>query len=137
MRNIILLLLSMVLAVSFGCTSMRHELAADEDPNGEWVPLKETAARGQENINKIELGMTKQQILKIMGTKKHYHARSFRGTTIIPHPFKREVFEYKNKTHEVLYYYTVYARGDAALTPIVLVGNKVAGWGWTYLNKLK
>jgi len=137
MGYIIKLLLLLVLASLFGCTAMQHELAAENDPNGEWVPLKETAARGQQNINKVELGMTKVQVQNIMGTKSHYYARSHRGTTIITHPSKREMFVHNSTTHEVLYYYTKYARGDAALTPIILVNDKVIGWGWVYLNKLK
>ncbi|GMR20961.1 MAG: hypothetical protein BMS9Abin36_1559 [Gammaproteobacteria bacterium] len=132
------IIFSIAVVVSLiGCTAMGHRQAASDDPNGVWVPIKETAARGQQNINRIDLGMTKTQVQNIMGTTNHYYATAHRKPTIITHPSKREMFESNSRTFEVLYYYTRYAKRDAALTPVVLQEGKVVGWGWNYFNKIK
>ena len=115
-------------------TGCSHRMAAADDPNGEWVPIHETAAQGQVHLNSIEVGMTRDQVLKIMGTKTHYGKRPHRAPTIIPHPSRREVVKEGEKEYEILYYYTKYAKGDKSLTPIILTNGSVSGWGWNYLN---
>lgn len=137
MNHVTKTLMVIMVTSLIGCTAIGHRNTASKDPNGEWVPIKETAARGQQNLNKIELGMFKSQVQNIMGTKNHYYAGVHRRPTIITHPSKREMLESNSKMYEVLYYYTRYAKRDAALTPIVLNEGKVVGWGWSYLNKIK
>lgn len=111
-----------------------HRIAASKDPNGEWVPIYETAARAQTNINRLQLGMTKDEVVAVMGTKTHYGKQPHRQPTVTPHPYKREVAVQNGKHYEILYYYTKHIRGDAALTPVILIEGKVIGWGRTSLR---
>ena len=111
-----------------------HRIAAGKNPNGEWVPIYETAARAQTNINRLQLGMTKDEVVEIMGTKTHYGKQPHRQPTVTPHPYKREVATQNGKGYEILYYYTKHTRGDAALTPVILSEGKVIGWGPTSLR---
>jgi hypothetical protein len=84
------------------------------------------------NLMKLDLGMTKEQVLKAMGDKSFGE---------VSNPFKREVIPGKGgETYDVLYYYTEYidyAAGkdwESGVTPIVLKEGKVVGWGWKYLD---
>lgn len=134
-RFVVIILVFVAALFLSGCGS--HRRAAMDDPNGEWVPIHQTAAMGQTNINKIQLGMARDEVVEIMGTKTHYGKRPHRAPTIIPHPYKREIVTHKNKKYEVIYYYTKYAKRDAALTPVVIHKGKVSGWGWGFLRSLR
>ena len=137
MDKIKFIIVALVAILVIGCTAMGHKTAAKNDPNGEWVSRKETATRGQQNINKLDLGMSKEQVQEIMTTKNHYHAGAHRRPTIISHPYKRELMEVESKHYEILYYYTKYAKRDAALTPVIFLDGKVIGIGWHSFRKLQ
>lgn len=67
------------------------------------------------NFNKIEIGMTKDQVISIMGQ-----------------PYLREAYpSTEGGSIQVLYYQTEFD----ALTPVVLKESKVEGWGGEYLDK--
>lgn len=119
-----------------GCPhTWSHRSTASNDPNGEWVPIAETAAVASRNINKLDRGMSKAEVYSLMGTKTHYDKRGYRQPTTIPHPKKREIIENGGNTYEILYYYSAYKKGNASLTPVILFEDKVIGWGWNYYNR--
>ncbi len=105
----------------------------------------------RENLNKLSLGMTKQDALKIMGqeTKRGYCYNAFMNVLTygiasgcneqINNPYRSEILKGKDKVFEVLYYYTDMKKGyggitDDDLTPLVFDDGKLIGWGWSFLQ---
>ena len=66
----------------------------------------------RENLMKLSVGMTKQEALEIMGTKKitTYEPSALYLAPLtaqaINNPYRSEILQGKDKTFEVLYYYT-------------------------------
>jgi len=97
------------------------------------------AVRGanRESLNRLRMEMTREEVLALMGTET---VRAREGWQIT-NPYRTETLVAKSgETFEVLYYYTDVKRRDDAitddeLTPIVLQGGKVVGWGWTFLDQ--
>ena len=94
-------------------------------------------ADNRQNLIKLSMGMSKAEVLNTMGTKTIWAE----GTTI-NNPYRSETLQGKDKTLEVLYYYTDIKRADGAitddeLTPIVFDNGKVIGWGWSFLEDNK
>lgn len=104
--------------------------------------LSELRARNRENLTRLSVGMTKDEVLKIMGTKttKAYQGWDGGFVDVINNPYRSEILQGENKTLEVLYYYTDKKKADGAitddeLTPLVFEDNKLIGWGWGFLEK--
>lgn len=90
-------------------------------------------AANRERLNSLSQGMTKEHVLKVMGTG----TQKIRGGERITNPYRSEAYNAGGFSWEVLFYYTDIKRADDAitddeLTPIVLKDGKVDGWGWTY-----
>jgi hypothetical protein len=86
------------------------------------------------NLNKLELGMSKQQVFATMGEKT---ATAIDGK--VCNPYRRELLRSANGSNfEVLYYYTEYyiagSSMDSVLTPVVLKDGRVVGFGWDALE---
>ena len=102
-------------------------------------------AENSQNILKISIGMTKAEVMKIMGEKT---ARvSFgKNEVAVTNPYKRELIQTTEGMCEVLYYYTHQNQGDwpfkrfkiidSELTPVVLQDGKVTGWGSEFLARI-
>ena len=102
-------------------------------------------AENSQNILKISIGMTKAEVMKIMGEKT---ARvSFgKNEVAVTNPYKRELIQTAKGMCEVLYYYTHQNQGDwpfkrfkiidSELTPVVLQDGKVTGWGSEFLARI-
>ena len=90
----------------------------------------------RENLLKLSIGLTKQKVLNVMGTKSFETYTDGR----INNPYRSEILSSKEgKTFEVLYYYTDIKRTDDAitddeLTPLVFDNGKLIGWGWSFLQ---
>jgi len=87
------------------------------------------------NLLKLSIGMTKQEVLSIMGDK---YAED--GIITANNPYRSETLQGKDKTFEVLYYYTDIKKADSAitddeLTPLVFEESKLVGWGWGFLQE--
>jgi len=103
-------------------------------------------ARNRSNLNKLQLGMSRTEVVEIMGQKTDTlvsHNSEDGGSALRPvktyinNPYRTSSFEKEDKQLEVLYYYTEVkdldgAISDDELVPIVLVDNKLVGWGWDY-----
>lgn len=120
--------LAIVLAVLVGC------VPTFDDPNAVVVPPEQTMALARANLSKLQVGMSRAQVMQIMGTNTHYYRRLHRRETIIPHPYKTATATKDGKNYEILYYLTDHKKGDDALTPVVLEQDHVIGWGWTFLG---
>jgi len=114
MRKILILLLCLGL---FGC-----------------MTLAQFRLENRQNLLKLSIGMTKQEVLDIMGDKT---ARD--GIITANNPYRSEILQGKDKTFEVFYYYTNIKSLDSAITddeliPLVFDKGELIGWGWSYLE---
>jgi hypothetical protein len=87
------------------------------------------------NLNKISIGMTKSDVLNIMGTTT---IRSEDGT-MINSPFRSETTTQNGLNYEIHFFYTDTKKMDGSitddeLTPVVYLDGKVVGYGWSYLK---
>ncbi len=95
------------------------------------------------NISKLTLGMTKAQVLELMGDKSA-RASFGKNAVTVTNPFRSEVRQVDGQTYEILYYYTHQDQRDwptkrfkileRELTPIVLKDDKVIGWGAEFIS---
>jgi len=84
--------------------------------SGCYTPLK-IRAKNTANLNKLSAGMTKQEVLQIMGTDSCVAVdRTGKIVAVINNPYKTELLREKGKTFEVLYYYTDLKKLDGAIT---------------------
>ncbi|MGB0433790.1 MAG: DUF3192 domain-containing protein [bacterium] len=82
--------------------------------------------RNRNNLNRLTLDMSRQQVL-----------------TVMKRPYRSETLSLSNgKRLELLYYHTDLKTPDGAvtddeLTPVVLIEDKVIGWGWILVQRFK
>ena len=82
--------------------------------------------RNRNNLSRLTLDMSRQQVLKVM-----------------KRPYRSETLSLSNgKRLELLYYHTDLKTPDGAvtddgLTPVVLIEDKVIGWGWILVRRFK
>ena len=97
--------------------------------------LQQIQSTNRSNLNKISLGMTKVQVLEIMGTTT---ITSVDGT-MINSPFRSETTAQNGLNYEITFFYTDTKKADGSitddeLTPVVYFEGKVVGYGWSYLK---
>ncbi len=98
--------------------------------------LEMIQSTNRSNLNKISLGMTKSEVLNIMGTKT---ISSFEGS-IINSPYRSETTTHNGINYEIHFFYTDTKKSDNSitddeLTPVVYLNGKVVGYGWSYLKE--
>lgn len=90
--------------------------------------------RNRQSLMQLEIGMTKTEVNSIMGTK---------GVNTVyqktNNPYRSEILRGKDKNFEVWYYVTDKKKADNAitddeLTPLIFDGNKLIGWGQSFLQ---
>ena len=86
------------------------------------------------NIHRLAIGMNKQEVLDVMGSKY-----AEKGTLRVSNPYYSESLWGKHKELDVYYYYTGSEKADAIisndeLTPLVFDEGKLTGWGWDFLR---
>ena len=106
--------------------------------------LEKTRTQNRQNILKLSVGMTKPQVIEIMGTKT---AGGKFGETRVNNPYKSEIIQGKLKLYGILYYYTdldsaIYTANpsfitDKDLTPLVFQDGRLIGWGKDFLKTIK
>ncbi len=91
----------------------------------------------QNNIRKISPGLTKNEVVEIMGSRQ-----AKVKSTYVSNPYKRDFFSLDNDEYEILYYltrryppYTAVKVSQA--TPIVIKNGKVIGLGVEALKMVK
>ena len=99
----------------------------------------------RQNLNRLSLGMSKNEVHQVMGNEPIKANIEAAGVVIygiqrINNPYRSETLKGKDgKNYAVLFYYTDVKNKDNAitddeLTPIVLLDGKLVGWGWSFLN---
>jgi hypothetical protein len=107
--------------------------------------ISEVTLPNRENLLKLNMGMTKQEVLNIMGTKpmEAYYKPGTYGKTVgvaINNPYRSEILRGRDeKMVEVLYYVTDDRNADGVIndnetTPMVFENGRLAGWGWNFLE---
>ena len=95
----------------------------------------------RKKLLKLSVGLTKEQAVTVMGYKK---GGGRFGEPRVNSPYKSQILQTKEKTYEVLYYYTdiesrVYIANPSTiseneLTPLVFENDVLAGWGKDFLK---
>jgi hypothetical protein len=106
--------------------------------------LDRVRTANRRNLLKLSVGMTKEQAIATMG---HKSGGGRFGEPTVNSPYKSEILPGKDKTFEVLYYYTdiesnVYTANPATipaneLTPLIFDNGKLIGWGADFLENIK
>jgi Protein of unknown function (DUF3192) len=97
------------------------------------------ASINRSRLSQLSKGMTKAQVMKIMGTDT-LRSREPQG---IANPWRTESFQDRSgRLFEIIYYYTAVRIRDGVvsedeLTPIVLMNGKLIGWGNTFFSRVK
>lgn len=105
----------------------------------------QVTAPNRANLMKLSIGMSKEQVLNVMGTKPRDicpFVGPFTGIALrhtVNNPYRSEILQGKDKTFEVIYYATddkndTLAITDDELTPLVFDNGKLIGWGWSFLE---
>lgn len=98
--------------------------------------LSQVRFENKRKLSNIRLGMSEQEVLKIMGTKPiKAYSRGGEEIGIINNPYKSEIIEREEHKLKVLYYYTQIRHSDGVigldeLTPLVIEDEKLIGVGW-------
>jgi hypothetical protein len=113
--------------------------------------LHKAIAPNRENLKKINIGMSKDEVLQIMGTKPFVSGGFVqlvrRGdkrqkTIVINNPYRSETLSVKDKGLQVVYYVTDIKYDDSVitddeLTPFIFEEGKLIGWGQSFLQNFK
>lgn len=110
------------------------------------APLGQLGNENRNNLTKLAVGMSKQEVMGIMGEKTVEGKPTPLNISLvaafisITNPYKIETLQGKEKTFAVLYYYTAaalkdYNIGHDELTPMVFDNDKLVGWGWGFLEQ--
>jgi hypothetical protein len=110
-----------------------------------WELTEQVRIQNREKLTHLSVGMTKSEVLQIMGTKtielKTFDAVYMRNEVQrINNPYRVEAIQNENgETYEVLFYYTDRKKADGVVTddelmPLVIKDDKLIGWGWTFVN---
>lgn len=122
------ILLFLIVSIMLGCTKYMS------------AQIQEVRTRNRQNLINLKLGISKDEVLDIMGRYTDtLKSDRFADTEhyIINNPYKSSSFSVKDEGIEVLYYYTELKSNDGAvtddeLTPLVLIDDKLTGWGWDF-----
>lgn len=102
--------------------------SSSSDDGTEMVSYKTLLSRNLSNLNKLSVGMTKPQVMHIMGS---FVART--SDSLVPNPYRTEPFFVGKTQYEALYYMTRKYPPFASIrlsqaTPVVLKEGHVIGW---------
>ena len=119
------------------CTGLVSVWNASPAESVETVRYRTLLSRNLVNLNKLRVGMTREQVFKTMGT---FQSRT--RDSVIPNPYKTERFIVGKTQYEALYYltdkYPPFTRIKLSqATPVVLKEGLVIGWGWEALRRAK
>lgn len=105
--------------------------------------IQEATSPNRTNILKVSIGMTKSEVINIMGSAPTtaWGSDNFgiRQSLTINNPYRSEILQGKEKVFEVIYYVTDVKKDDNAitddeLTPLIFDNGKLIGWGWGFLE---
>ena len=106
-----------ILLLGIGCQNFWYDLALDT----------------RRRIFKLSPGMSKQEVILIMGTDT--------PSLDVSKPHRSSMFNKNGDTIEIFFYYTEYIigkSGDEEFTPLVFINGKLDSWGWeSWIEKAK
>jgi hypothetical protein len=128
LRGVLILL---VAGTTVSCAGLSN------DDGTEMVSYKTLLSRNLANLNKLSVGMTKPQVMQIMG---NFAAKT--GDSLVPNPYKTEPFIVGKTQYEALYYMTRKYPPFTSIklsqaTPVVLREGQVIGWSVDALQSAK
>ena len=134
------LMLSLFCVFCFGCTVSYEQREVIEDPAPQIKRLVSTY--------QLRYGLTRAEVLALLGEQVTigYEMPDTREKRYMPvmikNPRRVENYHSGSRTYSIEYYFTGIDQiddeiTDNELTPIVFEGNKLVGWGWIFLNKIK
>jgi len=106
------------------------------------MTLSQATARTREKLLKTVVGMSKEKVVNIVGTKPKEvidpKASNDQIFATISNPYRSETIQGNGKNLEVVFYVTDDKDGNSVisneeLTPLVFEEGKMIGWGWSYL----
>lgn len=118
-----------------GCASKQ---AADQALDGpEEVSYRTLISRNVVNLNKLSLGMTKDEAMDTMG---RFVAPT--RNSVVPNPYRTEPFSTDGKQYEALYYMTRKYPPFTSIklsqaTPVVIEDGRVIGWSLSVLEEAR
>ncbi len=116
-------ILFLLLALAVGCSMLS--------------PIYKIAKDNKNHMNNLSTGMTQEELLRVMGR------RTFNlGKLTVTNPYRSENLTGASGDYQVIYYVTSVELdddiiSDNELTPFVFYENKLIGWGWDYLAKVR
>ena len=142
--------LVLVLALIVGTPAVATMLLACTTGNMPGPTLEEVRVMNRQNLMRLSVGMTKDEVLAIMGTgtietyRKQIREMDtdevYRDETITQ-PYRNELIETSaGEPVELLWYYTDRKKADGVLsddelTPLILQEGHLVGWGWSFLSQ--
>ena len=95
-------------------------------------------SQNRTKLNQISLGLTKREVLDIMGTTTNKVSNG-QNWIYLTSPYKTETMIENGRNYEILFFYSDTKKQDGVisddeLTPIVLLDNKVVGFGWSFMK---
>jgi hypothetical protein len=118
-----LVVLTLICLSSYGCSVTSYA---------------EARAQNRQKLVYLESGMTKSQVLSVMGTEPIEIGINH---DVINNPYRTEMYKSGEHSIEVLLYYTDLKSNSSVynmriqedeLTPLVIVDGELDGWGWLY-----
>lgn len=107
------------------------------------ISVSKIASNNKDNLLKLRVGMTEQEVLNIMGTEK-IRSNVWNFYTVINNPYRSEIIQAPSeKTFKVLYYVTdarqtttweAYSVKNNDLTPLVFENGKFIGCGVEFIQ---
>jgi len=97
---------------------------------------REVREKNLSNLKRLEVGMSKDEMLAVMGTEQDIQAYNlYTPAKKFSNPYKTEIHRIEGREYEVVFYYTDFHTADGKvtedeLTPLVLREDKLLGWGW-------
>ena len=103
----------------------------------DYMRYQSLAQHNRSNLISLEPGMTKKEVLDLMGTRTGYHSK------LINNPLAVSLFSIKEDNITIIYYFTknpnnsyeVWNLGFHHMTPLVLLNGKLIGWGEESLRR--
>ncbi|NHZ86726.1 MAG: DUF3192 domain-containing protein [Planctomycetia bacterium] len=101
------------------------------------VSTSQIRAENRQKLLRLSAGMSKQEVLGVMGTS----TITAGDGTVVTNPYRTEMYRSNGHVFELLLYYTDIQKSDGAitddeLTPLVVMNDKLDGWGWSYWNDI-
>lgn len=135
----IIILISAFIVSMRGPGRRAHE-ERDELSRPLLMELRDMRAHNRNNLNKLDVGMSKADARAAMGTRAFVDEDD--DDFVVPNPYRSETYQAPDGTvYELLTYYTELNKSDGEVskdetTPLIFENGKLIGWGWIFVDKL-